>query len=108
MTQVAANGRRHRGTGRVDCLLPEATWHAFAFQFDLTERELEVARGLFAGVTEPELADDLGISRHTTHTYVSRIYRKAQVRNRAELLLQVFIQHLGRGSERNGREPRRF
>lgn len=55
----------------------------------LTAREREVAQGLGQGLSEKQLAARLGVTVHTVHTYVKRLYRKLQVNSRTELLRRV-------------------
>ena len=47
-------------------------------------REKEVLDCLAQGFLYKEIADKLGISYETVHTYVRRIYEKLQVRTRTE------------------------
>jgi DNA-binding NarL/FixJ family response regulator len=51
---------------------------------NLSEREQEVLNCLSQGFLYKEIADKLGISYETVHTYVRRIYEKLQVRTRTE------------------------
>jgi len=51
---------------------------------DLSPREREVLDLLSQGFLYKEIADKLGISYETVHTYVRRIYEKLQVRTRTE------------------------
>ena len=51
---------------------------------DLSPREREVLDCLAQGFLYKEIADKLGISYETVHTYVRRIYEKLQVRTRTE------------------------
>ena len=51
---------------------------------NLSEREQEVLDCLSQGFLYKELADKLGISYETVHTYIRRIYEKLQVRTRTE------------------------
>lgn len=51
---------------------------------DLSARERQVLGLLLAGESVPSLALDLHISLSTAKTYVSRLYEKLGVRNRAE------------------------
>lgn len=55
----------------------------------LTPREREVVQGLGEGLGEKQLAARLGITVHTVHTYVKRLYRKLHVNSRAELLRRI-------------------
>jgi DNA-binding NarL/FixJ family response regulator len=50
----------------------------------LTQRELEVLRLLAEGLTNTEIAGRLYISPKTVEHHVARIYRKLDVRTRAE------------------------
>lgn len=51
---------------------------------NLSPREQEVLDCLAQGLIYKEIADKLGISYETVHTYIRRIYEKLQVRTRTE------------------------
>lgn len=51
---------------------------------NLSQREQEVLDALAQGLIYKEIAEKLGISYETVHTYVRRIYEKLQVRTRTE------------------------
>ncbi len=51
---------------------------------NLSTREQEVLDCLSQGFLYKEIADKLGISYETVHTYIRRIYEKLQVRTRTE------------------------
>jgi DNA-binding NarL/FixJ family response regulator len=51
---------------------------------NLSEREQQVLDCLSQGFLYKEIADKLGISYETVHTYIRRIYEKLQVRTRTE------------------------
>jgi len=51
---------------------------------NLSEREQQVLECLSQGFLYKEIADKLGISYETVHTYIRRIYEKLQVRTRTE------------------------
>lgn len=55
----------------------------------LTPRETEVLRLTAKGLTVQEIADLLGISRHTAGGYLKDIYRKLSVSTRAEAALEA-------------------
>jgi len=52
----------------------------------LTATEREVPGGLLTGLSEKQIAAERSQSPHTTHEYVSNIYRKFGVRNRPALM----------------------
>jgi DNA-binding CsgD family transcriptional regulator len=54
----------------------------------LTRREQETLDLLLTGASEKIMAARLGISRHTVHDYVKRLYRKIGVSSRAALMAQ--------------------
>jgi DNA-binding CsgD family transcriptional regulator len=74
ITRAAQLSRVARGRGE----LAEA-WHP------LTTREFEVARKIAEGLTNAELADDLGISPKTASAHVEHILAKLGVARRAEI-----------------------
>jgi DNA-binding NarL/FixJ family response regulator len=51
---------------------------------NLSPREQEVLDCLARGFLYKEIADKLGVSYETVHTYIRRIYEKLQVRSRTE------------------------
>jgi len=58
---------------------------------NLSPREQEVLDALSKGFLYKEIAEKLGISYETVHTYVRRIYEKLQVRTRTEAVAK-FLQ----------------
>jgi HD-GYP domain-containing protein (c-di-GMP phosphodiesterase class II) len=60
----------------------------------LSEREVEVARLVAAGCSNPEIATRLVISRRTAEHHVQNIYAKVGVASRAGLALFVHEHHL--------------
>lgn len=55
----------------------------------LTARETEVLNGMFAGLTNPELAERLGLSLGTVKNHVYRVYQKAGASSRRELVAML-------------------
>ena len=60
----------------------------------LSEREVEVARLVAAGCSNPEIAERLVISRRTAEHHVQHIYAKVGVASRAGLALFAHEHHL--------------
>jgi two-component system response regulator DesR len=59
----------------------------------LSDREREVLAGVAAGQTNREIAAELFLSPHTIKEHTSTLYRKLEVRNRAEAVQRA--QRLG-------------
>jgi len=59
---------------------------------DLSEREREVLQLLVAGLSNPEIAERLCVSRSTAKAHVSNIFSKLEVSNRAEAVA-LAVQH---------------
>ncbi len=59
-------------------------------QLGLSEREVEVLRLVAAGRTNPEIAEELFISRRTAGAHVSNILRKLDCTNRGEAAATAF------------------
>ncbi len=51
----------------------------------LSQMERTVLHELFSGGSEKQIAETLGLSHHTAHEYILRIYRKYGVKSRAAL-----------------------
>ncbi len=62
-----------------DCPLTAATRN-------LSPRQRQTLWRLVLGRSESEIAGELGLSPHTVHDYVKQLYRRLEVRSRAELL----------------------
>ena len=54
-----------------------------ALPFGLTSREVEVLRLVAEGLTDPQIADRLFVSRHTVNGHLKAIYAKLGVASRA-------------------------
>ena len=53
---------------------------------DLSRRQRDVLHQLLRGMSEKEVARELGVSPHTVHTHVKRLYTEFNVTSRGELL----------------------
>lgn len=59
------------------------------YQSGLTRREYDVVRHAAAGRTNPEIAEQLGLTRHTVTGYLRDAMRKLGARNRIELITRA-------------------
>lgn len=80
LQEAATLALRGRGARRRD---PEDGWAG------LTGAEAEVAQLAAAGVSNPQIAERLYMSRSTVKTHLSRVYKKLGVGNRTELAAAV-------------------
>ena len=86
-------------------VLTAREWHAVASHFALSPRETEVAHRIFDDLRESEIATKLGISPHTVHTHIERLYRKTGVASRSALVITLMAElrtKLSSGSHRQG------
>lgn len=60
-----------------------------AFLQDMTERELEICRLLAEGCTNADIASQLYLTEGTVKNYVSKIYDKTDIRDRAALAVYL-------------------
>jgi two-component system, NarL family, nitrate/nitrite response regulator NarL len=58
----------------------------------LSKREHEIARLVATGLSNLEVSDKLGLSRHTVKNYLFRIFEKLGISTRVELVLYVLSQ----------------
>ena len=79
-------------TGRA--VLSEGQWLLIAASLSLSPRELQITQGIFDDEKEAAIALRLGLSIHTVHTYLERVYHKLNVASRCGLLLRVFFEHV--------------
>jgi DNA-binding CsgD family transcriptional regulator len=61
----------------------------FLSRFGISKREADILRGIYAGKTNQEIANQLFISLQTVKDHSSRIYQKTHVKNRAQLTTLV-------------------
>src|SRR5467141_653491 len=79
-------------TGTGQAVFVPGEWRSLASCLGLSPRECGIVRAVFDGNSEKDTAARLGLSPHTVHTYVWRIYRKLHVQSREELLVRVFAE----------------
>ena len=85
---TAGSGSRG-GVGPRRRLLSGLRWESVGETFGLSRRELQILRYVFEDQKEYAIALELGISQHTVHTYLGRLYRKLGVTSRVQLVLSV-------------------
>jgi len=67
----------------------ETQWHGLACRLKLSPRELQIVRGVFRDKKERAIAAEYGISAHTVHTHLERLYRKLGVSSRVSLIVRI-------------------
>lgn len=75
-------------THRVDpiAVRTESVFDTNCEKYQLTKREVEIAKLLLTGTPYKIISDELGISEKTASKHISNIYSKAGVKNKVELL----------------------
>ena len=63
----------------------------------LSARELEVTRLICRGLSDREIARELGVSAHTAHDHVRAVRRKLDARSRAEVSATIFAEQYFEG-----------
>ena len=97
MNQIRGVEDRPGGTVRTaqtSDMIGDSAWARLKEGLGLSPRELQLVQGVFEDQTEGAIADDLGLSPHTVHTYFERLHRKLGVRNRVQLILRVTQEYL--------------
>ena len=59
---------------------------SFDLTRDFSKRMIETLQLLLSGDSEKEVANKLGLSQHTVHIHVKKIYKRLDVSSRAELM----------------------
>lgn len=83
-------------------LLTTDEWQALAKGMPLSPRELQIAQGFIDGLDEHGVAVSIGISEHTVHSHLQRLYRKIGVNSRCEFIRRLsvlFLTNSGRGTD---------
>lgn len=55
----------------------------------LTQRELEILKGIVAGHTDLKIAESLFISKHTVRTHIKSLYRKLDVSSKSQAVAKA-------------------
>ena len=84
-------------------VISEEGWLAIGQSLNLSARESQIVQGVFDDLKDCAIAEELGISRHTVHTHMRRIYRKLAIAGRVQLIVQVFTSYLELTGVHNGK-----
>ena len=80
---------------RAACPLTATEREAIASRLRLSRREQELTALIVQGASESHIAERLCLSQHTVHTYITRLYRKAQVGSKAAFVSKLFDLFVG-------------
>lgn len=83
-------------------LLSEPVWELIGNALHLSNREFQIVLGVFDDERDLDIAIRLGVSRHTVHTYMQRLYRKLGVTSRTQLVLRVFSEYVSLHRDAHG------
>jgi DNA-binding NarL/FixJ family response regulator len=87
---IVAAGRSSRGARQAPGVYKPAAASPTPLDGQLTRRMREILTLLIRGHSEKDVATALGLSRHTVHIHVTRMYQRLGVRSRAELLALAY------------------
>jgi len=76
--------------------LPHDAWLAICRGLHLSEREAQVVSLILRDESEGGIATQLGISVHTVHTHLERLYRKLDVTSRCQVVIRIFRAYVER------------
>jgi len=84
-------------SARVDsAILSSAAWSAIGASLKLSSRELQIVMCIVEDLaeTQDDVGRHLGMSPHTVHTHLERLYKKLRVGNRSSLIVRVFAEYV--------------
>ena len=70
-------------------LLSDVAWSEIARSLKLSARELETVPGVFDNLKEDAIAGNLGVSEHTIHTHLHRLFSKLRVTTRTQMVVRI-------------------
>lgn len=76
--------------------LSQDEWRSIMDLLGLSERQHQVVRCIFDGFDEQTIGKVLGISSHTVHAHLNRLYKKIHVNSRCEMMVRLFLAYLFR------------
>ncbi|MEX0777220.1 MAG: helix-turn-helix transcriptional regulator [Phycisphaeraceae bacterium] len=74
--------------------ISEAAWCCLSARLRLSQREQQIARMILDDFKELRIAREMGLSVHTVHTHLERLYRKLGVSSRVQLVVRLASCHL--------------
>lgn len=80
--------------GLTSAFLDPGQWASIGQRLGLSPRELEIVRCVVDGDGESGTAQRLGISVHTVHSHLERLYRKLRIRTRCQLVVRLFAAYV--------------
>jgi DNA-binding CsgD family transcriptional regulator len=80
-------------------LLSVQGWEVVGRRMCLSRREVQIAQAMMCDDKESVIGGRLGISPHTVHTYVERLYRKVGVSSRTALVVALAESYLAAVAE---------
>ncbi len=86
---------------RPSSYLCAAQWRSIVYSLALSPGQEEIVRCIMDGLTEPAIAEELGVSCYTVHSQVARVYKKIEVTSRTELIVRVFLVVVTESRERS-------
>ena len=75
--------------------LDAESWTVISRALGLSPREAQIVSLMLADETEEAIAARLGISAHTVHTHVERLFRKLCVSSRCQVIVRIFQEYVG-------------
>ena len=75
-------------------LLPSFVWAHLNTKLHLSPREAEIVQRLSLDESEDSIGHQLGISRHTVHSHLERLYRKLDVTSRTQVVIRLFQEYI--------------
>lgn len=70
-------------------LIYDTQWKKISYLLAISDREQEVCRLLFEGITREEIAERMDIKVRTVRHYLERLHTKLRVNNRVALVLRI-------------------
>ena len=74
--------------------IKDSRWREIKRILRISPRESEIIRYIMTGEDEALIASRLGISTHTVHTHLERLYIKLKVNSRSQLIVRIFAEYV--------------